>query len=77
MAFDQKLFTTLFPPYLSASEKGRLQKALNQFKDLESGSQWNAKYYDNFYLQSPPGFFLKGDVVREIRYALWNKDGGD
>lgn len=78
MAFDKNQFNTLFPSYLSESEKGRLQKALNQFKDSGGNqSQWKQKHYSNFYLQNSPDYFLKGDVVKEIRFALWNKDAKD
>ncbi|HFA50795.1 MAG TPA: hypothetical protein ENJ95_17445 [Bacteroidetes bacterium] len=66
--FDFGMVEHLFPEYLTKLEKGRLLKALAQFKDETEKKKWSSKIYTNFYGKSRYGYFLQGDMVREIRY---------
>ena len=64
----------LFPDYLTATEKGRLLQALEQFKDAHAKGKWNSKNYSHFYTASTDNYFLQGDLIREIRYPDWNRE---
>jgi hypothetical protein len=73
-SFDFTMIEHLFPDYLTATEKGRLLKALEQFKDTSAKGKWNSKIYSHFYAQSTYNYFLQGDLIREIRYPDWNSE---
>lgn len=70
--FDFTMIEHLFPDYLTATEKGRLLNALEQFKDASTKGKWNNKLYTHFYSPSSYKYFLQGDLIREIRYPDWN-----
>ncbi len=65
-------FLRLLPTYLTSEEKGRLTKALEQFK-AEKGKAWSSKLITNFYSARQFGFFLQGDLLRQVRFPVWNK----
>jgi hypothetical protein len=70
---SEENFIRLLPSYLTDLEKGRLLKALEQFKE-DKGKAWNSKFNTNFYTHRKYDFFLQGDLIRQVRYAVWNKD---
>jgi hypothetical protein len=74
-SFDFTMIEHLFPDYLTATEKGRLLQALEQFKDAHTKGKWNSKNYSHFYTSSADNYFLQGDLIREIRYPDWNREG--
>jgi hypothetical protein len=74
-SFDFTMIEHLFPDYLTATEKGRLLQALEQFKDAHTKGKWNGKNYSHFYTSSADNYFLQGDLIREIRYPDWNREG--
>lgn len=69
--FDFTMIEHLFPDYLTATEKGRLLQALEQFKDVYTKGKWSNKIYSHFYAPTSYKYFLQGDLVREIRYPDW------
>jgi hypothetical protein len=72
--FDKDQLERLLPDYLSKAEKGRLLKALVQFKEQDS---WNNTAYKHFYLNHKPDYFLQGDLLKGIRQPIWNADTDD
>ena len=72
--FDFTMIEHLFPDYLTATEKGRLFQALEQFKDAHAKGKWSNKVYSHFYATSADNYFLQGDLIREIRYPDWNSE---
>jgi hypothetical protein len=75
MPFNSESFINLLPSYLTASEKERLKESLKQFKIEEQKKiVWNPKIYTDFYLNKKKDFFLQGDLVKEMRFAEWDKD---
>lgn len=61
----------LFPSYLSLGEKGRLAKALEQFK----GKSDNVINYDKFYASNiQSSHFKQGDLLAQIRFPHWDID---
>lgn len=73
--FDFTMIEHLFPNYLTATEKGRLLDALEQFKEISAKGKWNSKMYTHFYASTTYDYFLQGDLIQEIRYPDWNKEG--
>jgi hypothetical protein len=71
---DKDQLERLLPDYLSKAEKGRLLKALEQFKEQNS---WNNHSNTHFYLQKEYDYFLQGDLIRGIRQPVWNHIAGD
>ena len=65
-------FLRFLPTYLTNEEKGRLNQALEQFKE-ERGKIWSQKHTTHFYSQKKFDFFLQGDLLSQIRYPAWNK----
>lgn len=74
-SFDFTMIEHLFPDYLTATEKGRLLLALEQFKDAYTKGKWSGRIYSHFYTQTAYEYFLQGDLIREIRYPDWNNEG--
>jgi ABC-type transporter Mla MlaB component len=70
--FDFGMIEHLFPEYLTKTEKGRLLQALEQFKEDKTKNRWNSKIYSHFYAPVNYPYFLQGDLVREIRYPMWD-----
>lgn len=60
----------ILPPELTEQKKGRLQEGLNQFLKINNNKD---KYYTDFYLNSANPYFLQGDLIREIRFPVFNK----
>ena len=73
--FDFGMIEHLFPEYLTKPQKGRLLEALAQFKDATDSRKWNSKIYSGFYAPNRYDYFLQGDLVREIRYPDYDKEG--
>ena len=62
---------TILPPELTESKKGRLSEGLKQFlKDTLS----QEKYYTDFYSTSNYSYFLQGDLIKELRFPVFDKD---
>ena len=66
------IFLRFLPTYLTNEEKGRLNNALEQFKE-ERGKVWNRKNSSHFYAHRKYDYFQQGDLLRQIRYPSWNK----
>lgn len=64
-------FLRFLPSYLTTEEKGRLNHALQQFKD-EQGKVWHQRHNTHFYTQKKFDSFLQGDLLLQIRYPSWN-----
>lgn len=64
-------FSLFLPSYLTTEEKGRLNQALQQFKE-EKGKLWHQRHNTHFYAQKNFDFFLQGDLLSQIRYPTWN-----
>ncbi len=65
-------FLRFLPTYLTNEEKGRLNQALEQFKE-ERGKVWSQKNSSHFYAQRKQNYFQQGDLLCQIRYPSWNK----
>jgi hypothetical protein len=65
-------FLQFLPTYLTSEEKGRLNQALEQFKE-ERGKVWSQKTNSHFYSQRKFDYFQQGDLLCQIRYPAWNK----
>ena len=57
----------LIPSTLSSEGKGRLRDGLSQFFDVTTD-----KVYTNFYSSSYYDFFLQGDLLREVRFSVFD-----
>lgn len=60
----------LLPTYLVDDDKGRLKKALEQFR--RSGE--SVIDYSDFFKSYNHPYFLQSDLVREIRMPLWDEE---
>lgn len=69
MAFFIEDLERLLPPELTDQKKGRLREGLKQFSDLENSQD---KFYTDFYLTSYHNYFLQGDLIREIRFPVFD-----
>lgn len=69
MSFIDSL-ESLFPPELAEQKKGRLREGLSQFLGKES----RPKIYTDFYATTSYEYFLQGDLVRELRFPLWDEN---
>jgi hypothetical protein len=75
MPFDSESFINLLPSYLTEAGKERLKESLKQFKGEEGKKLlWSSKIYTDFYLNKNKDYFLQGDLVREMRFAEWDKN---
>lgn len=74
MPFDINSLESLLPPELSAQKKDRLKESLKQFL---KENQNKAKYYTDFYSNENYPYFLQGDVIREIRFPVFNFGTGE
>lgn len=70
MSFFIDDLSKILPPELTEQKKGRLQEGLNQFLKVNNNKD---KYYTDFYLKSSNSHFLQGDLIREIRFPVFNK----
>lgn len=61
----------LLPPELTEQKKGRLREGLSQF---HSSCITNDKFYSEFYLNINHPYFLQGDLIKEIRFSVFNKE---
>lgn len=73
MAFSIDEFEKLLPPELTNQKKGRLREGLTQFSDPYNSQD---KFYTDFYLPISHNYFLQGDLIREMRFPLFNKESG-
>lgn len=69
MEFGHEL-DKLLPTYLVDDDKGRLKKALEQFR--KSGE--SVIDYSDFFKSYKHPYFLQSDLVREIRMPLWDEE---
>ena len=70
MSFCIDDLNKILPPELTEQKKGRLQVGLNQFLKVNANEN---KYYTEFYLPKFNPYFLQGDLIREIRFPVFNK----
>ena len=61
----------ILPKELTEQKKGRLKEGLGQF--YQRNCQ-NDKYYTEFYLKTSNSFFLQGDLIKELRFPIFNKE---
>lgn len=73
MAFSIEELEKLLPPELADKKKGRLRDGLHQFSDPYKSQD---KFYTDFYLPISRSYFLQGDLLREMRFPLFNKNSG-
>jgi len=73
MAFSVEELEKLLPPELTDQKKGRLREGLHQFSDPYKSQD---KFYTDFYLPISRSYFLQGDLLREMRFPLFNKESG-
>lgn len=59
----------ILPVELTEQKKGRLQEGLKQFS---KENRLQDKYYTDFYLSSNNSFFLQGDLIKELRFPVFN-----
>jgi len=71
MAFFIEEINKLIPPELTEQKKGRLREGLRQFLDSDNSQD---KYYSDFYLPSSHNYFLQGDLIRELRFPVFNRE---
>lgn len=63
---------SILPSYLTEQKKDRIKDGLRQFVDKEL----KHKHYTDFYLPNPSDFFLQGDLIKEIRFPIFDKSKG-
>ncbi len=71
MPFNINSLDKLLPPELREQKKDRLKEGLKQFL---KENQNRTKYYTDFYATRSYPFFLQGDLIREIRFPVFNFD---
>jgi hypothetical protein len=64
----------ILPQELTEQRKGRLQEGLKQFTEE---FRLQDKYYPEFYLNDFKPFFLQGDLIRELRFPIFNRATGE
>lgn len=69
MAFFIEELERLLPPELTEQKKGRLREGLKQFFDTNNSQD---KFYTDFYLPISHNYFLQGDLIREMRFPVFN-----
>jgi hypothetical protein len=69
MGFQIDEINKLIPPDLSEQKKGRLREGLRQFSESKNSQD---QYYTDFYLPSSLNYFLQGDLIRELRFPIFN-----
>lgn len=68
MGFGDDKFELLLPTYFVESEKNRLREALKQFIPVGRSEIDYSFFYKDFNY----AYFMQADLVREIRFAIWN-----
>jgi len=71
MDFLDKL-DTLIPDYLSEERKNRLKDGLKQFRNKDV----SPKLYTDFYSKRTYDFFLQGDLLRQLRFPIFDYKSG-
>lgn len=71
MTFFIEELERLLPPELTDQKKGRLREGLKQFFDPGNSQD---KFYTDFYLPISHNYFLQGDLIREMRFPVFNKE---
>lgn len=74
MAFFIEELDRLLPPELVVQKKERLREGLRQFSDPDNSQD---KYYTDFYLPKSYDYFLQGDLIKEIRFPIFNAESGE
>lgn len=69
MGFQIDEINKLIPPDLTEQKKGRLREGLRQFSESNNSQD---QYYTDFYLPSSLNYFLQGDLIRELRFPIFN-----
>jgi hypothetical protein len=72
MSLSESSFEELLPSYLTSTEKGRLQNALNQFFKDEYHEK--EKVYTDFYLKDPPSYLLQSDMLHSVKGIGWDEE---
>ena len=70
MGFFIEELNKILPSELTEQKKGRLQVGLAQFLKLNHSED---KYYTDFYLYSSYNYFLQGDLVKELRFPIFDE----
>jgi hypothetical protein len=70
MSFGDDKFENILPPYLTSTEKERLQNALKQFYPDNRGNEID---YTKFYKTYQHEYFMQADLLKEIRLAIWDE----
>jgi hypothetical protein len=61
----------ILPPEFTDQTKSRLRDGLSQFHKSNLN---NDKYYTEFYLSNCNSYFLQGDLIKELRFPVFNPD---
>lgn len=69
MPFLVEELDRLLPVELSEQKKGRLREGLRQFSEASSTQE---KLYTDFYLNNSFSYFLQGDLIRELRFPVFD-----
>lgn len=69
MQFFIEELNKILPFELTEQKKGRLQEGLSQF---HKSNLSNDKYYTEFYLNSCNNYFLQGDMIKELRFPIFD-----
>lgn len=72
MGFGEDGWNIVLPENLLDTTKERLKRLLSQFFNVEHRK--GEKRYDNFYHESPPNYFLQGDVLKKINSLFWDDE---
>jgi hypothetical protein len=70
MAFGEDSWNIVLPNNLLDTTKDRLKRSLGQF--FNENHRKGEKKYDGFYHQSPPNYFLQGDVIKNVSSICWD-----
>jgi len=51
-----------------------LAQNLGQIENSNSFKEWSPKLYTSFYTTKQAPYFMQGDVIRDVRFPLWNSE---
>ncbi|MCF8371248.1 MAG: hypothetical protein K9H64_06485 [Bacteroidales bacterium] len=71
MEFSIDEINRLLPPELAPQKKNRLREGLKQF--IHQNTE-NDKFYTEFYLSNSNSYFLQGDLIKELRFPVFNSE---
>jgi hypothetical protein len=69
MGFILDELSKILPIELTDQKKGRLKDGLKQFMEE---NRLKDKFYTEFYLTTNNSFFLQGDLIKELRFPVFN-----